>query len=47
MKSVIRHSKSENSKRIPSLAGSPPYLQIQSYGWGLAKHQMIKENISK
>jgi hypothetical protein len=47
MKSIIRHSKSENSKRIPSLAGSPPYLRIQSYGWGPAKHEMFEENISK
>jgi hypothetical protein len=47
MKSISRHSKSESSKRIPSLAGSPPYLRCQSYGWGPTKHEMFQENILK
>jgi hypothetical protein len=47
MISVSSHSKLENSKRNPSLAGLPPYHRCQSYGWGLAKHEMFQENISK
>jgi hypothetical protein len=47
MKSVSRHSKLENSKHNPSLAGSPPYHRCQSYGWGPTKHEMFQENISK
>jgi hypothetical protein len=47
MKSVSRHSKLENSKHNPSLAGSPPYHRCRSYGWGPAKHEMFQENFSR